>query len=461
MAYNDVAEGDRASAEWMNMVEDAHGGKSIFTTNVYPAQGATYVVFKDGSYYCARDGKTGKIDFDDTSWHTLMNETILDMYDSAEGIGGTIQLKGPVFTATGQVNMRPGIYVKGSGIAGKLAGSLTGVWPLGTTIETGATDTTVFSFDYPTPTTAHYFSGLEKMQIIGPNYDALGTSTKPLIDMQCNSNYLSDVMINEVYASEGKYGIRILNGAAATYKIWNIWIQNSLWENNTANGILIDSTNNQIIERVRIKDCHFYKNCISSGNGAVEIDGHNTYAGIIAHNTFDLEEKNTIYLADQAKHWNITGNIIKDCGAAVANTYDGVSLNDVDWIAVTGNTFGNLTVANLRYAIYSDNSCSYCGFSNNTVYSATAPAIIQGTGIGMKSSNNPGYMNLNSGITAAIATGTGVPHGLAGTPTSVTATAAETGPTDIWVDTVGAASFNINFGGGGNKTFYWRAEYDP
>jgi len=63
----------------------------------------------------------------------------------------------------------------------------------------------------------------------------------------------------------------------------------------------------------------------------------------------------------------------------------------------------------------------------------------------------------NKGLTAAIATGTAVNHGLRTTPTNVMVTAAETGPTDVYVDTVGTTSFQINFGGGGNKTFYWQA----
>jgi len=77
-----------------------------------------------------------------------------------------------------------------------------------------------------------------------------------------------------------------------------------------------------------------------------------------------------------------------------------------------------------------------------------------------------GVFEHNSDTTGAIATGTAVAHGLyedgAGlTPTSVIISAAEAGPTDIYVDTVGAATFNINFGGGGNKTFSWIAEYEP
>lgn len=76
-----------------------------------------------------------------------------------------------------------------------------------------------------------------------------------------------------------------------------------------------------------------------------------------------------------------------------------------------------------------------------------------------------GVFDHNSGVTAAIATGTAVSHGLfddgAGlTPTSVIISAAETGPTDIFSSAVGAATFTVNFGGGGNKTFYWIAEYE-
>jgi len=75
--------------------------------------------------------------------------------------------------------------------------------------------------------------------------------------------------------------------------------------------------------------------------------------------------------------------------------------------------------------------------------------------------HNQGYITENSGITGAIATGATVTHGLAGTPTAVTVTAAESGPTDIYVSAVGASTFAINYGGGGTKTFYWQAEYKP
>lgn len=74
---------------------------------------------------------------------------------------------------------------------------------------------------------------------------------------------------------------------------------------------------------------------------------------------------------------------------------------------------------------------------------------------------NLGLVTEAWGISGAIATAGTVTHGLAGTPDSVVVTAAETGPTDIYTSAVGATTFAVNFGGGGNKTFYWYAKYIP
>lgn len=71
--------------------------------------------------------------------------------------------------------------------------------------------------------------------------------------------------------------------------------------------------------------------------------------------------------------------------------------------------------------------------------------------------DNTGFVSQNFGVTAAIPTGSTVAHGLSKTPAAITVTAAETGPTNIYVTSVGSTSFTVNFGGGGSKTFYWEA----
>lgn len=66
----------------------------------------------------------------------------------------------------------------------------------------------------------------------------------------------------------------------------------------------------------------------------------------------------------------------------------------------------------------------------------------------------------NGGTSAAIATGGTIAHGLATTPTIVQVNAAEAGPTDITIS-VDATNITVNFGGGGNKTFFWYARVSP
>lgn len=83
---------------------------------------------------------------------------------------------------------------------------------------------------------------------------------------------------------------------------------------------------------------------------------------------------------------------------------------------------------------------------------------VQGTNTVIK--GNRGFVTENGGISGAIATGGTIAHGLDETPTIVQVNAAEAGPTDITIS-VDAANITVNFGGGGNKTFYWYARFCP
>jgi hypothetical protein len=67
-------------------------------------------------------------------------------------------------------------------------------------------------------------------------------------------------------------------------------------------------------------------------------------------------------------------------------------------------------------------------------------------------------MRRTTGLTAAIATGTAVNHGLGFLPSFVLVTSQEFGPTDLYVSAIDATSFTINFGGGGSHVFGWSAE---
>ncbi len=89
-----------------------------------------------------------------------------------------------------------------------------------------------------------------------------------------------------------------------------------------------------------------------------------------------------------------------------------------------------------------------------------SPNKINGVVASATIKDNLGYVTENGGTSAAIATGATIAHGLDATPTIVQVNAAEAGPTDITI-AVGAANITVNFGGGGNKTFFWYARYSP
>lgn len=65
------------------------------------------------------------------------------------------------------------------------------------------------------------------------------------------------------------------------------------------------------------------------------------------------------------------------------------------------------------------------------------------------------------GTTASAATGQVVAHGLPSTPTNIKVTSTGADPGSVWVSSVGATAFTINFSSGGNRAFYWEADYRP
>jgi len=147
---------------------------------------------------------------------------------------------------------------------------------------------------------------------------------------------------------------------------------------------------------------------------------------------------------------SVLGNHIWNSG--VENRY-GIYLGEAHYIDISHNPkiFGQTK------GLYISNSAYKCHITYNHINSIENLAV----GQDLIFEGNFGYVTKNSGLTGAIATGATVNHGLAGTPTAVSVTAAESGPTDIYVSDVGAATFAINYGGGGTKTFYWKAEYRP
>lgn len=153
----------------------------------------------------------------------------------------------------------------------------------------------------------------------------------------------------------------------------------------------------------------------------------------------------------------VSGNKIYGSGAAYCDIriYDAVAVNQL--------VEGNLTydgTGTVGYSIKAENALgTNVLIQGNQFYGAAAVFNVANWG-SAKIKNNQGLITENGALSAAIATGATIDHGLVATPTIVQVGAAETGPTDVYYSADGT-HITVNFGGGGNKTFYWYAVVNP
>lgn len=272
-----------------------------------------------------------------------------------------------------------------------------------------------------------------------------------------------------------KCEIHTNDGSGARVACDEVVITNCEFYSNGANGVLAYQAHN-----ITVVDCFMHDNvsdgvylseayhCLVANNfSSTNRHGvyilNSSYENVVNSNVFEDTERHAILIYQSSRNV-ITNNICKNSSQDGNNTYNGISLEDdgatySTYNIVTGNSIYDDAANKSKYGIAEENAGDdYNTIKNNTI-SGPVTANILWQGVNSNVRDNIGFVTENEGITAAIATGTAVAHGLVGTPTSITVTAAEAGPTDLYVDTVGAANFNINFGGGGNKTFYWKARY--
>ena len=243
-------------------------------------------------------------------------------------------------------------------------------------------------------------------------------------------------------------------------------------------------------------------NCLIEGNVVTRFRGHAVFAdgstdlSIRANQFKDCGDASTSYAALMlALNETTTGTTVQGNTLTWSDAYahTGAGAVAIGAVVATGKTVSRLSITDNRIhnaprtGVYvlglSGNTASTIDIARNTMtgdalflasgllleYCSTltitdniirdagsASSVANSTGVVAR--GNVGYVTESQGLTTAISTGATVSHGLIATPNFVNVTAAETGPTDITVSAVGATTFVINFGGGGSKTFYWRAE---
>jgi parallel beta-helix repeat protein len=261
------------------------------------------------------------------------------------------------------------------------------------------------------------------------------------LDSVNHVNVSDNIFIDCAVSVPSTQGVLFFQNRGTTYSIKIcgniIYFNSSFTATNTTNGIVLSGENGITpVTQAVISDNFLY----SALSGGVPITNIN--AAIYLHG-YDTSNRNV-------ESVTITGNHVYGFAEGIVTTYSTdcvVSANVVQYVGTYGiHVDGSTNILVVANDVH-DNSLE--AGSHDAIYFNAVTTCVR--------NYNKGYITEAHGTTGAIATGTAVNHGLATTPTAVIVSAAESGPTDIYVDTVGAASFEINFGGGGNKTFYWRA----
>jgi len=417
MSVTSPSAGDKAPHTWGQAVYNALG-------DGVPVQAANYIIFLDGSTIKARNGTTGKIDYSGTNATTV------------------IQAAHDALTTGGRIHIKHGEYSIPSTLAISNAYiELTGEGP-------GATTGTVLKLADSADCNMINLDVATFFHLINLKLDGNGSNNASGIGVCADSvkggDSTGDITIDRCFVAAFK------EEDVYWTDCWGSVISNSYIEGSYGNygmycatwhNLFVSTTFNyhaKTAVRLAGDDKASMVNCMIVDNG---------YHGV------EVTSGEKI----------IMGCLISGNGTDTADTYDGIVLSSGDNHAIVGNIIDAKTIkvtpvgtAKTRYGINVSAGVEAVIVANTIENCLTASMNLADTTPTVH--YNVGYVTENSGITGAIATGATVTHGLAGTPTSVTVTAAESGPTDIYLSGVGAANFAINFGGGGNKTFYWDAK---
>jgi len=394
---------------------------------------ASYVIWKEGSTYYAKNGTTGEIEFSGTS----TSEVILNVIAKEGNSKYSIFFKNGVYyldtmiTISGSAevtiqgesnNVVTGTVFRNTDLSQMFNFSSTGTIYLSNFAIHGNDKNTTCIGITGQPGLYHF----NRLQIIGFGASGVG------IDTGTKAWALEDSYFEDVKISYGGIGIKF-------YKPTHTLVS-----------------------------CYFHYLKVGLalyGNTQIEM-----YGGVFSHNDYDIsfETPNT----------------------GVDIYHDTIQFNGV-WFeestyGIIKIPYGNATVSNLIF-----DSCRFHTACSSVLLNFTMPnsyitlrnnyvsadsqnrTIIRITTTHIESYHNtyssgytnyPWYLTENSG-TAIITSGSTsvtVDHGLAGTPTIVTVTpSADLG--DVWVDTLTSTQFTIHCDSApsSNTTVYWYAEYKP
>jgi len=449
-----------------------------FTTTIEGGslvESASYVVFRDGSTYFAKNGTTGAIDY--------------------SGTNATQVIQNAIGTGDKKIFVRAGLY------------SLISITPKDDlTIEGEGSETTVFLATTTTPVFNH--SGiLNRVTFTDFKIDCDNTALHGIIGEYKDSLFqrlhiynlayegmwlktpadLSGILQNRVIECKirnGGNGTQAYPSYAFRIASTDSMVRRCVVAQYQGAGIGAFGSNIlvsefhawQVLFGVYV-DVPFWRITDSWLEGAnytgiyIEAElGNTTRKGVISNNMIwhnDLDDDGSgVGISFYGGHNPVSdiliiGNWIGDFEGYTATQDYGIrGFGNYSNITITGNHFYN----NTQRHIYFDGIYSNITISDNWFSPEPTVGLVYfgGSYSDLYVHHNLGYITENSG-TATISSSTSVTvtHGLAGTPTSVIAITNATAAGDVAITSITATQFTVTVVSSGTYAVYWYAEYKP
>ena len=214
----------------------------------------------------------------------------------------------------------------------------------------------------------------------GDRFHFAGMSDLDLLNFDGNNSILiqglADASFRRIYFNEGiQNGIYILG---TSFDMWNIWIQDCLFENMTIAGIKVDSADHDIIK------CHILDNYFYACDIGVVLQedaaagGYMSWFNIRGNQIWDIL-KTGIQLWKECDHISIVDNLLSNIGTFDVGVYNGIRVGDggdpaseCEWISIIGNIIDGGT--NAKYGISLEGTTDYVTVLGNQIHRCvTAP----------------------------------------------------------------------------------------
>jgi len=427
-----------SSLETDNLI--VRGALNATQLALYPQQPASYIIWKDGSTYYAKNGATGSIDYRGADAATVIQNTI-DALSS-----GVIYIRAGEYNLTSTITINKPIWLQGEGSSGETGVSVT---LLNNTQTDGSSAIAI------NPSSNIWGITLSDIEIEGNSNSGKGIEIGAgaggahrflLRNLYIHNHGQHGVTIKHSYfglvegcliESNGIYGIYFLDGAK-----FNV-VRGGRLDSNAGNGIRIagDSTkitvedvdlesniNDQILvydsDAVNIKGCYID----ASGQIGIKVDSSGT--------------------AQKPR-----GTVIRDT-LFISNTV-GISVTNASQTYISNNRYSGVTT-----------DVSIGAASSDTMISEDGMDTLSNSGTNTRVQGCPNYITENAGnaTLAAVTSSIAVNHGCDYTPTlgdiQVTPNRDLGNCTYYWIDTITSTQFTIHVGAAGaekniDKTVYF------